>query len=357
MQVSDKAKLQIKIGDRFIGDEHPPFVIAELSGNHNGDIARALRILDEAHRAGAHAVKLQTYTADTMTIDCDRPEFMIEGGLWGGRQLYELYQEAATPWEWHQPLFERARELGILIFSTPFDETAVDFLETLEVPAYKIASFELVDLPLIRRVARAGKPMIMSTGMANETEIGEAVDAAKSAGCEDLVLLHCISGYPTPFEDSNVATVAELRNRFGCLVGLSDHSLGTAVSVAAVSLGACVVEKHFTLARSDGGVDSAFSLEPPELEALVTDTAIAHKAIGQPGYSRKSSEEKNIQFRRSIFVVKDIAKGEKLTGDNIRCIRPGHGLAPKHLDDVLGKVAVQDISRGTPLQWDQFEQG
>lgn len=349
------AMQQIKIGNRYIGDGHPPFIIAELSGNHNGDIARATQIIEAAHLAGAHAVKLQTYTADTMTIECDRPEFKIDGGLWSGRQLYDLYQEASTPWEWHQPLLDRAHELGILLFSSPFDETAVDFLEALNVPAFKIASFELVDTPLIRRVAQTGKPIIMSTGMADENEIGEAVDAAKSAGCQDLVLLHCISGYPTPYEDSNVAIVPDLRQRFGCLVGLSDHSLGTAVSVAAVAMGACVIEKHFTMARADGGVDSAFSLEPDELKRLVKDAMIAHQAIGQPSYHQKLSEEKNIQFRRSLFAVKDILKGEKLSSENVRCIRPGHGLKPKYIETVMGKVARENISRGTPLAWSLFE--
>jgi pseudaminic acid synthase len=347
---------KVKIGDTIIGDGHPPFIIAELSGNHNGDIARALQIIDAAHRAGAHAIKLQTYTADTMTIDCRRPEFTIEGGLWSGRQLYELYQEAATPWDWHQALFDHARELGILVFSTPFDETAVEFLETLDAPAFKIASFELVDLPLIRRVAATGKPIIMSTGMADEIEIGEAVETAKSVGCNELILLHCVSGYPTPYEDSNVSTIADLRKRFGCIVGLSDHSLGTAVSVAAVAMGACVIEKHFTLSRHDGGVDSAFSLEPNELEMLVRDTAIAHDAIGKPGYDQKLSEAKNIQFRRSLFAVKDIRKGEKLTSENVRCIRPGYGLKPKHFDIVMGKIARKNISRGTPLEWNLLNQ-
>ena len=351
MRTDDMGDQEIRIGDRLVGDGHEPFIIAELSGNHNGDINRALEIVTAAHRAGAHAVKLQTYTADTMTIDCDRPEFRIEDGLWAGRKLYELYQEAATPWDWHQALFDRARDLGILIFSTPFDESAVDLLEHLDAPAFKIASFELVDLPLIRRVAQAGKPMIMSTGMADEEEIAEAVETARSAGCRDLILLHCVSAYPTPFEESNVSTVADLRRRFGCLAGLSDHTMGTAVPVAAVAQGACVIEKHFTLARSDGGVDSAFSLEPHELETLVRDTAIAQKAIGRPGYSRKGSEEKSIQFRRSLFAVKDIAKGEKLTAENVRCIRPGYGLKPKHLPEVIGKVAQDNIRRGTPLDW------
>lgn len=353
-QLSGMDKQKIRIGDRLVGDGEEPLIIAELSGNHNGDIHRALEIVEAAHREGAHAVKLQTYSADTMTIDCDRPEFQIEGGLWAGRQLYELYQEASTPWEWHEALFRRAKELDILIFSTPFDETAVDFLEELDAPAFKIASFEVVDLTLVRRVAQTGKPMIMSTGMATEDEISEAVETARSAGCQDLILLHCISAYPTPYEESNVSTVADLRARFGCLAGLSDHTMGTAVSVAAVALGACVIEKHFTLSRSDGGVDSAFSLEPHELETLVRDTAIASKAIGRPSYSRTSSEEKSIQFRRSLFAVRDIAKGEKLTAENVRCIRPGHGLKPKHLPKVLGKIASGDIPRGTPLAWKLF---
>jgi len=344
-------KAAMLIDGRPIGPDEPPYVIAELSGNHNGDIQRAFAIMEAARNSGADAVKLQTYTADTITMDCDRPEFQVTDGLWKGRTLYDLYQEAATPWEWHEALFEKGRELGITVFSSPFDPTAIDFLTALDTPAYKIASFEIVDLPLVEQAAATGKPLIMSTGMANLEEIGEAVETARLAGCSELALLHCISGYPTPAEDSNLATIPDLAARFDCVIGLSDHTHGTAVPVAAVALGAAIVEKHVTLSRADGGVDSAFSLEPHELSRLVSDAGIAHSAIGQAGYERRTSEENNIQFRRSLFAVTEIAAGETITNDNIRSIRPGYGLPPKYLSRIIGRRAKLDIPRGMPLSW------
>ena len=341
----------MSIAGRRVGPANPPYVIAELSANHNGDIARALSIMVAARDAGADAVKLQTYTPDTMSIDCDRPEFRVSGGLWDGNTLYELYEKAATPWEWHPALFAKGRELGLTVFSSPFDETAVDFLEDLEAPAYKIASFEAVHLPLITRVARTGKPMIISTGMADEREIADAVETARGGGCEQLMLLHCISGYPTAPEDANLRTIDDMRRRFGVEVGLSDHTLGTAVATAAVALGATAIEKHVTLRRSDGGPDSAFSLEPNELAKLVTDTRDAWAAVGGIKYTGMESERSSLAFRRSIFAVADIAEGDVLTSGNVKIIRPGHGLPPKHLPDVLGRRAARDIARGTPFDW------
>lgn len=344
-----------EIAGRPIGPDHPPYIVAELSGNHNGDLDRALTLIEMARDAGADAVKLQTYTADTITIDHDSPEFRITGGLWDGRSLHELYDEAHTPWAWHQALFDKARDVGITIFSAPFDGTAVDFLETLNVPAYKIASFEAVDLPLIARVAATGKPMIISTGMANRDEIGEAVTAARDAGCKDIVLLHCVSGYPAPPGDSNLRTIADIAERFDAVVGLSDHTLGTAVSVAAVSLGATLIEKHVTLSRADGGPDSSFSLEPDELALLVSSCRDAWEALGTVDYERKESEAGNAIFRRSLYVVEDIAAGEIITDAHVRSIRPGFGLAPKHLPQILGRRAKTDIVRGTAVSWDLVE--
>lgn len=340
------------IAGRQIGAGHPPYVIAELSGNHNGDIARAFALMDAAKAAGADAVKLQTYTADTITIDHDGPGFVVEGGLWAGRKLHELYREAHTPWEWHPALFDYARKLQIHCFSSPFDSTAIDLLESLGAPAYKIASFEIIDLPLIARAARTGKPLIISTGMASPDEIAEAVATATEAGSTAIALLHCVSGYPTPAAEANLARIAVLKKRFPCPIGLSDHTLGHEVAIAAVALGADLVEKHFTLARADGGPDSAFSLEPAELKALCEGVRIAQSAIGRGEYGRASSEAGNVVFRRSLYVVADVRQGEAFTADNLRSIRPGHGLPPKHLPGLLGQRATCDIARGTPMRFD-----
>ncbi len=341
----------IQIAGREIGPDHPPYIIAELSANHNGDLQRALETIDMAKAMGADAIKLQTYTADTMTIDSEAEDFQIHGGLWDGYSLYRLYQEAHTPYTWHEALFQRAREVGITCFSSPFDESAVNLLEELDAPAYKIASFEVVDLPLIRYVAQTGKPMIISTGMANLEEIGEAVATAKEAGCKEMVLLHCISGYPTPIDQSNLHTLTDLGERFGVVVGLSDHTLGTVASVTGIALGASVIEKHVIMNRADGGPDSAFSLEPDELKRLCFETRDAWSALGGIGYDRRPAEEANVKFRRSVYVVKDVKAGEILTEKNIRRIRPGYGLAPKYFDELLGKKAKVDLACGTPLEW------
>ena len=341
--------MNIRIGNREIGPNHPPFIIAELSGNHNGSLEKALELVDIAHKAGADAIKLQTYTADTMTIDCDLPDFHIKGGLWDNHNLYQLYEWAHTPWEWHAALFKRAEELGLICFSSPFDESAVDFLETLNPPAYKIASFELLDLPLIAHVAKTGKPLIMSTGMANKQEIAEAYQCAKDNGAEQIVLLHCISGYPTPLEQANLHTIPLLINDFSALVGLSDHTLGTAAASTAIALGACVIEKHITRARAEGGPDAAFSLEPQELSQLVTSCHDAWSALGSASYDKKAAELANTKFRRSIYVVKNIQQGELFTQENIRRIRPGYGLAPKYYHQLIGQKAWQDFQRGEPL--------
>lgn len=342
----------ITIENRRIGLDHPPYIIAELSANHNGSLQTALRLIDEAKAAGADAIKLQTYRPDTITIDCDREDFKIKGGLWDGRTLYELYQEAHTPWEWHRPLFDHARKLGISIFSSPFDASAVDLLEDLGAPAYKIASFELVDLPLIRYVAGTRKPMILSTGMANADEIGEAIAAARDGGCQDLAILHCVSGYPAPAEQYNLRTITDMQSRFGVPVGLSDHTIGNVTAIASVAIGACLIEKHFTLDRTGGGPDDSFSLEPEELQVLCRDAKTAWKAMGRISYERAESEKSNIQFRRSIYAVKDIRAGELLTPENIKSIRPGFGLAPKEYNRVIGRTVLRDIARGTPLTWD-----
>lgn len=346
---------EIIIDGRKIGREHKPYIIAELSANHNGSIDRALETIEMAARSGADAIKLQTYTADTMTINCEREDFKVRGGLWDGYKLYDLYQWAHTPFEWHEAMFAKARELDITVFSTPFDETAVELLEALDAPAYKIASFEVTDIPLIKRVAATGKPIIISTGMANVDEITDAVTAACEGGCQELVLLHCISGYPSPVDQANLATIADIEKRFDCVVGLSDHTLGTAVSVASIPLGACVIEKHVTLSRSDKGPDSEFSLEPDELRSLCMDTEAAWQAIGTVGYERKPVEESSMKFRRSIYFVKDMCAGEVITEHSIRRIRPGFGLAPKHFDELLGKRVSKDVVRGSATSWELLD--
>ena len=346
--------LEISIAGRKIGQNHTPYIIAELSANHNGSLETALKIIEEAKRAGADAVKLQTYTADTITLNCDNEEFQIKGGLWDGRTLYDLYQQAHMPWEWHKPLFEHARNLGITIFSSPFDHTAVDLLEDLNAPAYKIASFEAIDLPLIKYVASTGKPMIISTGMANEEEIQEAIDAAREGGCEELAILQCVSGYPAPAEDYNLRTIPDMINQFGLVTGLSDHTLDNTTAIASVVLGASIIEKHFTLDRSGGGPDDSFSLEPADLAALCRDSKTAWKALGDVNYGRKSSEQGNAQFRRSLYFVKDMKAGEVITNDCIRSVRPGFGLAPKHFERVIGQTLSRAVTANTPVKEDSL---
>lgn len=341
----------VEIAGRKIGQDREPFVICEISANHNGSLGRAIELLDAAAATGADAIKIQSYTPDTMTIDHEGPDFWINDGPWKGRSLYDLYKEAQTPFEWHKPLFARARELGVTLFSTPFDETSADLLESLDAPAYKIASFEAVDLPLIAHVARKQKPMIISTGMSNLSEIDAAVKTARENGCGEIVLLHCVSSYPAPDEDSNVRTVPHLADAFGVVSGLSDHTHGSAVAVAAIALGAAVVEKHFTIARSDGGPDSKFSLEPDEFRDLVRDCKRAWRALGAVDYDLCGSELGSIGFRRSLYVVEPIRAGETFTRDNVRSIRPGYGLAPKHLPEVIGRHATRDIARGERLSW------
>jgi N-acetylneuraminate synthase len=346
----------VKIASKTIGVDSTPFVIAEMSGNHNQSLERALEIVEAASMAGVHALKIQTYRPDTMTLDLDEREFHISDSksLWAGTSLYKLYGEAYTPWEWHKPIFDRARELGIIAFSTPFDDTAVDFLESLDVPCYKIASFENTDLPLIRRVAATGKPVIISTGMATVAELDETVRAAREAGCKELILLKCTSTYPATAVNTNILTIPHLRELFGCEVGLSDHTMGVGVSVASVALGATVIEKHFTLNRADGGVDSAFSMEPSEMTQLAVETERAWQALGQVRYGPIEAEKASIQFRRSLYVVKDLKAGDVLTRENVRAIRPGLGLPTKYLEQVLGKTVNQDVKRGTALGWGLF---
>jgi N-acetylneuraminate synthase len=339
----------INIDGRVIGQEHPPYVIAELSANHNGRLETALRIIGEAKKAGADAVKLQTYRPDTITLDCDSDDFKIHGGLWDGYTLYELYREAHTPWEWHKPLFEHARKIGITIFSSPFDTTAVDLLEDLNAPAYKIASFEAVDLPLIRYVASTGKPMIISTGMADAEEIREAIEAAREGGCKELAILHCVSGYPAPASDYNLRTIPDMIERFGLVTGLSDHTLDNTTAITSIALGASIIEKHFTLDRNGGGPDDSFSLEPPELAALCRDTRTAWEALGKVDYGRKSSEQDNVKFRRSLYFVKALKAGDVITSDSVRSVRPGYGLPPKALYKLLGKQIKRDVEANTPV--------
>jgi pseudaminic acid synthase len=345
----------IKIGRFEIGKDRRPFVIAEMSGNHNQSLDRALEIVEAAAKAGVQGLKLQTYTPDTMTIDIDEREFHINDlALWAGTSLYKLYGEAYTPWDWHEPIFERARALGMVPFSTPFDDTAVDFLEGLGVPCYKIASFENTDLPLIRRVASTRKPMIMSTGMATVAELDESVRAAREAGCGDLILLKCTSTYPATPENTNILTIPHMRELFDCEVGLSDHTMGVGVAVASVALGATVIEKHFTLRRSDGGVDSTFSMEPEEMRLLVEESHRAWQALGRPSYGPTQAELKSVRYRRSLYVVQDLEAGSELTAANVRAIRPGLGLPTKFMGDIVGKSIKRSVKRGTPVTWDLF---
>lgn len=345
----------MKIADRYIGIGHPPYIIAEISANHNGSLDRAFETMKSAKECGADAVKIQTYTADTMTIDCEAPDFIVNGGIWDGFKLYDLYKEAETPFEWHSEIFDFAKKLGITVFSTPFDETAVDLLEDLNTPAYKIASFEIVDIPLIKYVAKTGKPMIMSTGMAHRIEVEEAVEAARDAGCKDLVLLHCVSSYPTPIENANIKRVPELSKNFRTLSGLSDHTLGITASIAATAIGASIIEKHFTLSRKDKGPDSEFSLEPDEFKQLCTAAKETWLALGKADLKNENIDASSRLYRRSIYVVRDLKKGDLITQENVRRIRPGHGLAPKYYDEILGKKVKQNISRGTPLRFEHIK--
>ncbi|MEP1897614.1 MAG: pseudaminic acid synthase [Alloalcanivorax venustensis] len=339
----------IAIDGRRIGPEEPPYIIAEMSANHNGDLNAALRLIEEAKAAGADAVKIQTYRPDTITLNSDLPDFQINEGLWEGRTLYELYEWAHTPWEWHQALFDHAKEVGITLFSSPFDSTAVDLLEELGAPAYKIASFEVIDLPLIEYVAKTGKPMILSTGMANQEEIAEAIEAARRGGCKELAVLRCVSGYPAPSEDYNLRTITDMIDRFQLVTGLSDHTLDNVTAVTSVALGVSLIEKHFTLDRTAGGPDDSFSLEPQDLKALCRDTKIAWRALGKVDYGRKSSEEGNVKFRRSLYFVKPLKAGEVITPDAIRSVRPGYGAPPKFLPDIVGKTVIADIDANTPV--------
>ena len=344
----------ININGRKIGAGHSPYVIAEMSANHNGDINNAYKIIDMAKSSGADAVKLQTYHPDTITMDMNTPEFMIEGGLWDGQSLYELYKGAFMPWEWHKPLFDYAKKVGITIFSSPFDNTAVDLLEDLNTPAYKIASFEAVDLPLIKYVAQTGKPMIISTGMANSEEIQEAIEAAREGGCKELAILHCVSGYPAPAEDYNLRTLVDMQQKFGLVTGLSDHTIDNTTAITSVALGASIIEKHVTLDRNGGGPDDSFSLESEELKGLCTGAKTAWKALGKVDYGRKSSEQGNVKFRRSLYFVKDMKEGEVITKDCIKSIRPGFGLKPKFLSKIVGRKAKQNIKSGTSTNWSLF---
>ena len=345
---------EFKIADRSIGPDHAPFIIAEMSGNHNQSLDRALELVEAAAQSGAHALKLQTYTADTITLDLREGEFWISdpNSLWEGNSLYALYQKAHTPWEWHEPIFNRCHELGIIAFSTPFDATSVDFLESLNVPCYKIASFENTDLPLIQKVAKTGKPMIISTGMASIAELDETVRTARESGCKDLILLKCTSSYPASPSNTNLRTIPHLRDLFDVQVGLSDHTMGIGAAVASVSIGATVIEKHFTLSRADGGVDSAFSMEPDELAQLVIETDRAHQALGQIRYGPTEAEMASLQYRRSLYITQDVKKGDRLTPENVKSIRPGFGLSPKFYNQIIGSIIHQDSSKGTPVTWE-----
>ncbi len=344
----------ISIDNRKIGINHPPYVIAEMSANHNGDINNALKIIEVVKSAGADAVKLQTYRPDTITLDCDSEDFQIHGGLWDGKTLYQLYSEAYMPWDWHKPLFDHAHKLGITIFSSPFDNTAIDLLEDLNVPAYKIASFEAVDLPLIKYAASTGKPMIISTGMANAEEIQEAIEAAREGGRKELAILHCVSGYPAPASDYNLRTIPDMIQRFGLVTGLSDHTIDNTTAITSIALGASIIEKHVTLNRKGGGPDDSFSLEPQELAALCRDARTAWEALGQVDYGMKSSERGNVKFRRSLYFVKDMEAGEVITEDCVRSVRPGFGVEPKYFGRLLNKTVVTDIKRNTPVNFDSI---
>lgn len=349
-----KKHASFMIDGRMVGKDHPPYIIAEVSANHNGSLERATRIIEQAKEAGADAVKLQTYTADTITLNCDTEAFQINGGLWNGKTLYQLYQDAHMPWEWHRPLFDRARELGITIFSSPFDNSAVNLLENLGAPAYKIASFEVVDLPLIKYVASTGKPMIISTGMADMAEIQEAIDTAYDNGCKDVAILHCVSGYPAPASDYNLNTISDMARRYEVVTGLSDHTLDNATAIASIALGASIIEKHFTLDREGGGADDSFSLEPHELAVLCRDSRTAWSALGSIDYGRKPSEKDNAKFRRSLYFVRALKAGDIVTDQCVRSVRPGYGLAPKHLSEVIGRRVCRDIERCEPVNWDAF---
>lgn len=348
---------KIEIAGRSIGVECHPYVIAELSANHNGKLETALRIVEEAKKAGADAVKLQTYKPDTITLNCDGEEFRIRGGLWDGRTLYDLYEEAHMPWEWHRSLFEYARKLGITIFSSPFDNTAIDLLEDLNAPAYKIASFEAVDLPLIKYAASTGKPMIISTGMADAEEIQEAINAAREGGCKELAILHCVSGYPAPAEDYNLRTIPDMAERFGLVIGLSDHTLDNTTAIASIAMGASIIEKHFTLDRNGGGPDDSFSLEPADMAALCASVKSTWLALGQVDYGRKSSEQGNAQFRRSLYFVDSLKAGEKIKPEHVRSVRPGYGLAPKHLESIIGCRMLVDVKAGQPVLLSLLQEG
>lgn len=344
----------IKIDNRKIGARHKPYVIAEMSANHNGSFETAIQLLQAAKSAGADAVKLQTYRPDTITLKSSLPDFQINDGLWAGRTLYELYEWAHTPWDWHKPLFDHAHKLGITIFSSPFDYTAVDLLEDLNTPAYKVASFEAIDLPLIRYVASTGKPIIISTGMANAAEIEEAIEAARDGGCSELAILHCVSGYPAPAEDYNLRTIPDMISRFGLVTGLSDHTLDNTTAIASIALGASIIEKHFTLNRNTGGPDDCFSLEPTELASLCKDSSACWQALGSINYERKPSEKDNVKFRRSLYFVKDLSPGEIITREAVRSVRPGFGLPPKFIDEVIGKSARKPIKANTPVTKSTF---
>ena len=345
---------ELTIAGRKIGEQYSPYIIAEMSANHNGDMDAALKIIEEAKRAGADAVKIQTYTADSITLKSNLPDFQISDGLWGGRTLYELYEWAHTPWAWHKPLFEHARKHDITIFSSPFDNTAVDLLEDLNAPAYKIASFEAVDLPLIKYVANTGKPMIISTGMADAEEIGEAIEAAREGGCKELAILHCVSGYPASPEDYNLRTIKDMRERFGLVTGLSDHTLDNTTAIASVVMGSSIIEKHFTLDRNGGGPDDSFSMEPSDLTALCRDAKTAWSALGKVDYGMKSSEQANIKFRRSLYFVKALKAGDVITANAVRSVRPGYGIAPKFVEHIVGKKVVRNIEKNSPVFFDDL---